>query len=152
MMGELASDQNNLFYNFCLEQQVPANHLLRQISQALDLGNLRQHLRPCYSHTGRPSIYPELMIRMLIVGYCYGIRSERGLCEEVHLNLAYRWFCGLGLEDVVPDHSTFSKNRQGFTHFLRTHLKRSIIAVGKTRHGIDRIAFNNFTNGKLTQN
>ena len=113
MMGELPPDQNNLFYDFCLEQQVPTNHLLRQISQLLDLGNLRQHLRPYYSHTGRPSIDPELMIRMLIVGYCYGIRSERRLCEEVHLNLAYRWFCGLGLEDVVPDHSTFSKNRHG---------------------------------------
>ena len=113
MMGELAPDQNNLFYDFCLEQQVPANHLLRQISQVLDLGNLRQHLHSYYSHTGRPSIDPELMIRMLIVGYCYGIRSERRLCEEVHLNLAYRWFCGLGLEDEVPDHSTFSKNRHG---------------------------------------
>ncbi len=113
MMGELAPDQNSLFYDFCLEQQVPANHLLRQISQVLDLGNLRQHLHSYYSHTGRPSIDPELMIRMLIVGYCYGIRSERRLCEDVHLNLAYRWFCGLGLEDEVPDHSTFSKNRHG---------------------------------------
>jgi transposase len=113
MMGELAPDQNNLFYDFCLEQQVPTNHLLRQINQVLDLGNLRQHLHSYYSHTGRPSIDPELMIRMLIVGYCYGIRSERRLCEDVHLNLAYRWFCGLGLEDEVPDHSTFSKNRHG---------------------------------------
>jgi transposase-like protein DUF772 len=66
-----------------------------------------------YSSTGRPSVDPELMIRMLMVGYCYGIRSERRLCEEVHLNLAYRWFCGLGLEGQVPDHSTFSKNRHG---------------------------------------
>ncbi len=73
MMGELAPDQNNLFYDFCLEQQVPANHLLRQISQVLDLGNLRQHLYSYYSHTGRPSVDPELMIRMLIVGYCYVI-------------------------------------------------------------------------------
>ena len=113
MMGELPPDQNSLFYDFCLEQQVPTGHLLRQISQVLDLGNLRQHLRSYYSHTGRPSIDPELMIRMLIVGYCYGIRSERRLCEDVHLNLAYRWFCGLGLEDDVPDHSTFSKNRHG---------------------------------------
>ena len=71
------------------------------------------HLAPFYSHTGRPSIDPELMVRMLIVGYCFGIRSERRLCEEVHLNLAYRWFCRLGLEDAVPDHSTFSKNRHG---------------------------------------
>jgi transposase len=113
MMGELPPDQNNLFYDFCLDQHVPPDHLLRQISQVLDLGDLRQHLRSYYSHTGRPSIDPELMIRMLIVGYCYGIRSERRLCEEVHLNLAYRWFCGLGLEDEVPNHSTFSKNRHG---------------------------------------
>jgi transposase len=90
---------------------VPADHLLRGIDRYLDLGNLRQHLAPFYSHTGRPSVDPELMLRMLLIGYCFGIRSERRLCEEVHLNLAYRWFCRLGLEDAVPDHSTFSKNR-----------------------------------------
>jgi len=83
------------------------------MDQFLDLGDLHQHLAPFYSHTGRPSIDPQLLIRMLIVGYCFGIRSERQLCEEVHLNLAYRWFCRLGLEDQVPDHSTFSKNRHG---------------------------------------
>ena len=77
----------------------------------MDLSDIREHLRPFYSETGRPSIDPELMIRMLIIGYCMGIRSERRLCEEVHLNLAYRWFCRLGLEGDVPDHSTFSKNR-----------------------------------------
>ena len=87
--------------------------MLRGIDRFLDLGDLRQHLAPFYSHTGRPSIDPELMIRMLVIGYCLGIRSERRLCEEVHLNLAYRWFCRLGLEDRVPDHSTFSKNRHG---------------------------------------
>ena len=88
--------------------------MLRRIDQCLDLSALRQHLADYYSQTGRPSsIDPELLIRMLIIGYCYGIRSERRLCEEVHLNLAYRWFCRLGLEDPVPDHSTFSKNRQG---------------------------------------
>jgi transposase len=74
---------------------------------------LREHLAAFYSHTGRPSINPELMIRMLVIGYCFGIRSERRLCEEVHLNLAYRWFCRLDLEQRVPDHSTFSKNRTG---------------------------------------
>jgi transposase len=91
---------------------VPADHLLRAIDRVVDLSSLRTHLRPFYSEIGRPSIDPELMIRMLIVGYCFGIRSERRLCEEVHLNLAYRWFFRLGLEGAVPDHSTFSKNRQ----------------------------------------
>jgi transposase len=113
MMGQQAGGQERLFYSFNLEDQVPADHLLRGIDQCLNLSELRQHLRAYYSHTGRPSIDPELMMRMLIIGYSYGIRSERRLCEEVHLNLAYRWFCGLGLEDAVPDHSTFSKNRHG---------------------------------------
>jgi transposase len=113
MMGQLSPNQNALFYDFCLDQHVPSEHLLRKIDQVLNLSQLRQHLSNYYSHTGRPSIDPELMIRMLIIGYCYGIRSERRLCEEVHLNLAYRWFCRLGLEDEVPNHSTFSKNRHG---------------------------------------
>ena len=113
MMGQQPPDQNALFYDFCLDEHVPPNHLLRQIDQVLDLGALREHLSDYYSHTGRPSVDPELMVRMLIIGYCYGIRSERRLCEEVHLNLAYRWFCRLGLENEVPDHSTFSKNRHG---------------------------------------
>ena len=113
MMGQQPPDQNALFYDFCLEKHVPPDHLLRQIDQVLDLSALREHLSDYYSHTGRPSVDPELMIRMLIIGYCYGIRSERRLCEEVHLNLAYRWFCRLGLENDVPDHSTFSKNRHG---------------------------------------
>lgn len=113
MMGHRKSDQNRLFYRFNLEDHIPRNHLLRGIDQCLDLSDLRKRLADHYSHTGRPSIDPELMIRMLIVGYCYGIRSERRLCEEVHMNLAYRWFCRLSLEDAVPDHSTFSKNRHG---------------------------------------
>ena len=113
MMGQNSGHQSRLFYSFNLDEHVPANHLLRGIDQFLDLSDLRKFLAPFYSHTGRPSVDPELMIRMLIVGYCFGIRSERRLCEEVHLNLAYRWFCRLGLEDVVPDHSTFSKNRHG---------------------------------------
>jgi len=113
MMGRQDVGQAPLFYSFNLEDHVPANHLLRGIDQFLDLSELHQHLAPHYSHTGRPSIDPALMIRMLIVGYSLGIRSERRLCEEVHLNLAYRWFCRLGLEDAVPDHSTFSKNRHG---------------------------------------
>jgi transposase len=92
---------------------VPADHLLRSIDRIVDLTGLRQELAPFYASTGRPSVDPELMIRMLIIGYCLGIRSERRLCDEVHLNLAYRWFCRLGLDGRVPDHSTFSKNRHG---------------------------------------
>jgi len=113
MMGQQASNQERLFYSFNLEEHVPADHLLRGIDRFLDLSALRQELAPFYSHTGRPSIDPELIVRMLLVGYCFGIRSERRLCEEVHLNLAYRWFCRLGLDDAVPDHSSFSKNRHG---------------------------------------
>jgi transposase len=113
MMGRKPGGQKPLFYVFNLDDHVPADHLLRGIDRCLDLGELRRHLAPFYSHTGRPSVDPELMVRMLIVGYSLGIRSERRLCEEVHLNLAYRWFCRLGLEEAVPDHSTFSKNRHG---------------------------------------
>jgi transposase len=113
MMGSQASGQARLFYSLNLDDHIPPSHLLRGVDRFLDLNELRAHLAPFYSHTGRPSIDPELMVRMLIVGYCFGIRSERRLCEEVHLNLAYRWFCRLGLEDQVPDHSTFSKNRLG---------------------------------------
>lgn len=112
MMGFQAAPER-LFYDFCLDDHVPADHLLRRIDSFLDLGDVRQHLKPFYSSIGRPSIDPELMIRMLLVGYCFAIRSERRLCEEVHLNLAYRWFCRLGLEGKVPDHSTFSLNRNG---------------------------------------
>jgi transposase len=99
--------------SFAWKNYVPQDHLLRKIEPLLDLSELRESLSPYYSHTGRPSIDPEVMLRILIVGYCYGIRSERRLCEEVHLNLAYRWFCHLGLEGKVPDHSTFSENRHG---------------------------------------
>jgi transposase len=113
MMGRQSADQRRLFYDFCLEDAMPADHLLRRIDGLLDLGMVREKLRPHYSTMGRPSVDPELMIRMLILGYAFGIRSERRLCEEVHLNLAYRWFCRLDLVDPVPDHSTFSKNRHG---------------------------------------
>jgi transposase len=131
MMGHQAGVQDQLFYSFKLEARVPPDHLLRGIDRFLDLSELRRHLGSFYSHTGRPSIDPELMIRMLLIGYCFGIRSERRLCEEVHLNLAYRWFCRLGLEDEVPDHSTFSKNRHGrfreseaFRHVFQAVLQR----------------------------
>jgi transposase len=115
MMGRQTGDQRQLFYLFNLEERIPANHLLRWISPIVVgvLVDLREKLEPFYSEIGRPSIDPELMIRMLIVGYCYGIRSERRLCEEVQLHLGYRWFCRLDLDDRVPDHSTFSVNRHG---------------------------------------
>src|SRR5450631_4323968 len=113
MMGDRLIRQESLFYQFRLDDHIPADHMLRAIDRFVDLDGLRRHLSVFYSATGRPSIDPELMIRMLIVGYCFGIRSERRLCEEVHLNLAYRWFCRLGLDGGVPDHSTFSKNRHG---------------------------------------
>jgi transposase len=113
MMGDRHVAQAALFYEFSLETHVPTRHLLRSIDRFVELDSLRRELAPFYSDIGRPSVDPELMIRMLIVGYCFGIRSERRLCEEVHLNLAYRWFCRLGLDGSVPDHSTFSKNRHG---------------------------------------
>ena len=113
MMGHRQVEQAALFYEFSLERHVPADHLLRFIDRFVELEGVRRELAAFYSTMGRPSIDPELMIRMLIVGYCFGIRSEWRLCEEVHLNLAYRWFCRLGLDGHVPDHSTFSKNRHG---------------------------------------
>ena len=115
MMGRQTGDQSQLFYLFNLEQRIPAGHLLRRINPVVTrvLADLREKLAPFYSDIGRPSIDPELMMRMLIVGYCYGIRFERRLCEEVELHLAYRWFCRLDLDDPVPDHSTFSVNRHG---------------------------------------
>jgi len=113
MMGPAVGSQDRLFFEFNLEDRIPADHLLRRIDAVLDLSWLRAELSPYYSHTGCPSIDPELMIRMLIVGYCYAIRFDRQLCEEVDLNLAYRWFCRLGLEDKVPHHSSFSVNRNG---------------------------------------
>lgn len=115
MMGRQTVDQSQLFYLFNLEGRIPAGHLLRWINPIVTrvLADLREKLAPFYSDIGRPSIDPELMIRMLIVGYCYGVRFERKLCEEVELHLAYRWFCRLDLDDTVPDHSTFSVNRHG---------------------------------------
>ncbi|MGB2750416.1 MAG: transposase, partial [Thiofilum sp.] len=113
MMGEQSGAQEALFYGFSLEGHVPSDHMLRSIDRFVDLGDIRERLKPFYSDMGRPSVDPELMLRMLIIGYVMGIRSERRLCDEVHLNLAYRWFCRLGLDGAVPDHSTFSKNRHG---------------------------------------
>ncbi len=100
MMGDRKVDQGALFYEFSLERHVPMDHMLRSIDRFVDLDGIRAHVAPFYSPIGRPSIDPELLIRMLLVGYCFGIRSERRLCEEVHLNLGYRWFCRLGLDGV----------------------------------------------------
>src|SRR5271167_3813341 len=146
MMGERRVMQEALFYGFSLERHVPSDHLLREIDRFVDLSQVRAHLEPYYSEIGRPLIDPELMIRMLIVGYCFGVRSERRLCEEVHLNLAYRWFCRLGLDGEVPDHSTFSKNRHGrfresdlFRKLFETVLQRCIDAglVGGEGFAVD---------------
>ncbi len=133
MMGERTVMQEALFYGFSLEQHVPADHLLRSIDRFVDLSGIREQLRRYYSEIGRPSIDPELMIRMLLVGYCFGIRSERRLCEEIHLNLAYRWFCRLALDGAVPDHSTFSKNRHG--RFRDSDLLPSVRDDGSTLYG-----------------
>ena len=115
MMGRRKRDQGSLFYEFRLEDRIPENHLLRRMNAfvTVALADLHKELEPHYSEIGRPSIDPELMIRMLLVGYCYGIRSERRLCQEVELHLAYRWFCQLDLDDALPHHSTFSVNRLG---------------------------------------
>lgn len=126
MMGRQRRDQGRLFYEFRLEDRIPENHLLRRMNVfvTVALADLHKQLEPHYSDIGRPSIDPELMVRMLIVGYCYGIRSERKLCQEVELHLAYRWFCKLDLDDNVPHHSTFSQNRLG--RFRASDLLRHI--------------------------
>jgi transposase len=124
MMGHRQVEQAALFYEFSLERHIATDHLLRSIDRFVDLEQVRQELAPFYSSIGRPSIDPELMIRMLLIGYCFGIRSERRLCDEVHLNLAYRRFCRLGLNGAVPDHSTFSKNRHG--RFRQSDLFRRV--------------------------
>jgi transposase len=111
MMGRLNHDQGRLFYSFCLEEAVPEDHLVRQVAAVLDLSWVHGELAPHYPDNGRPSIDPELMIRMLIIGYVFAIRSERALCRDVQVNLAYRWFCGLSIEDKIPDHSAFSRAR-----------------------------------------
>src|SRR3984893_15262411 len=111
MMGRLKHDQGRLFYSFCLEEVVPDDHLVRGIAAVLDLSWVHAELAPYYPKIGRPSIDPVLMIRMLVIGYVFGIRSERLLCREVKVNMAYRWFCGLSIEDNIPDHSAFSRAR-----------------------------------------
>ena len=112
MMGQ-QSRTESLFYYFRLEEQIPADHLLRMIDSHVDFSFVREELKDFYSPTGRPSIDPEVLLRLLLVGYLYGITSERRLMEEVRMHLAYRWFTRLGFERELPEHSTFSKNRHG---------------------------------------
>src|SRR4030088_3110112 len=112
MMGQHARSES-LFYYFRLDDQVPENHLLRLVDKHIDFGFVRERLKDSYSEAGRPSIDPELLLRILLIGYLYGISSERKLVEELRMHLAWRWFTGLGFDEEVPHHSTFSKNRHG---------------------------------------
>src|SRR5947209_10710523 len=124
MMGRLNHDQGQLFYSFSLEEVVPDDHLVRKVAAVLDLSWVHAELAPHYPDNGRPSIDPELMIRMLIIGYVFAIRSERALCRDVRVNLAYRWFCGLSIEDKIPDHSAFSRARN--ERFRNSDIFRSV--------------------------
>jgi transposase len=112
MMGQHARSEA-LFYYFRLDDQVPENHLLRLIEKHISFAFVRERLKDSYSETGRPSIDPELLLRILLIGYLYGITSERKLVEELRMHLAWRWFTGLGFDQEIPHHSTFSKNRHG---------------------------------------
>jgi transposase len=124
MMGRREDGQGQFFYAFDLDKVVPLDHLVRQIDSILDLSWVHKELAPYYSHTGRPSIDPVLMIRMLIIGYVFAIRSERALCRDVQVNFAYRWFCGLSVEDKIPDHSAFSRARND--RFCDSDIFRSV--------------------------
>jgi transposase len=131
MMGRHNQDQGQLFYSFDLDAAVPRDHLVREIAAVLDLTWVYDELAPHYPSIGRPSIDPVLMIRMLIIGYIFGIRSERALCREVQVNLAYRWFCGLSIEDKLPDHSAFSRARNerfGDSDIFRRVFERVVAA------------------------
>ena len=112
MMGQQPRTES-LFYYFRLQDQIPEDHLLRLIDRHIDFSFVREQLKDFYSPMGRPSIDPEVLLRLLLVGYLYGITSERRLLDEVRMHLAYRWFTRLGFEQEIPDHSTFSKNRHG---------------------------------------
>ena len=110
MLGE-NQRKEPMFYYVRMNEIIPENHLLRLIDKHIKFNFIRDKVKHLYSHTGRPSIDPEILLRMLLIGYLYGIISERRLCEEVKMHIGYRWFIGLNLEDKIPDHSTFSKNR-----------------------------------------
>jgi transposase len=111
MMGRLRHEQEQLFYSSSLDEAVPDEHSVRANASVLDLSWVHGEFTAYYSPLGRPSIDAALMIRMLIVGYVFAVRSEQALCREVQVNLAYRWFCGLSIEDRLPDHSAFSRAR-----------------------------------------
>jgi transposase len=135
MMGQHDRSEA-LFYYFRLEDQVPENHLLRLIDKHIRFEFVRERLRTSYSETGRPSIDPELLLRILLIGYLYGITSERKLVEELRMHLAWRWFTGLGFDQEIPHHSTFSKNRHGrfqesqLFEELFEQIVRQCVAVG----------------------
>jgi transposase len=135
MMGQHDRSEA-LFYYFRLEDQVPENHLLRLIEKHISFAFVREQLKGSYSETGRPSIDPELLLRILLIGYLYGISSERKLVEELRMHLAWRWFTGLGFDQEIPHHSTFSKNRHGrfqeskLFEELFEQIVRQCVAVG----------------------
>src|ERR1700693_1147547 len=124
MVGRRNHDQGQFFYSFRLDEAVPNDHLVRQIAAVLDLSWVHSELAPFYPKIGRPSIDPVLMIRMLVIAYVSAIRSERALCRDVQVNLAYRWFCGLSIEDKIPDHSAFSRARN--ERFRNTEVFRTV--------------------------
>ena len=164
MMGRLEREQEQLFYSFRLDEAVPDDHAVRGLAGVLDLSWVHGELAPYYPKIGRPSVDPVLMIRMLVVGYAFAIRSERMLCREVQVNLAYRWFCGLSIEDKLPDHSAFSRARnQRFrdgdnrvrerkrVEMLFAHLKR-ILRLGRLRLRGPHAAQFEFTLAAIAQN
>src|ERR1700751_3506783 len=143
MMGRLNRDQGQLFYSFSLDDAVPDDHPVREIAAVLDLSWVHAELASYYPQLGRPSIDPVLMIRMLIIGYLFAIRSERALCRDVRVNLAYRWFCGLSIEDKAPDHSAFSRARN--ERFRNSDIFRSVFErVVGARIGAGRVGGKGF--------
>ena len=132
MMGRRTHDQEQFFYSFRLDEAVPDDHPVREVAAVLDLSWVHSELAPYYPRLGRPSIDPVLMIRMLIIGYVFAIRSERALCRDVGVNLAYRWFCGLSIEDKIPDHSAFSRARN---ERFRDSGIATLDDAAKPRHG-----------------
>src|ERR1700674_2090767 len=129
MKGRQNNDQGQRFYSFCLDEVVPDDHLVREIAAVLDLSWVHAELAPFYPKIGRPSIDPGLMIRMLILGYVFAIRSERALCRDVQVNFAYRWFCGLSIEDKIPSHSAFSRLEQYAQCFAENRIRPSALGL-----------------------